>query len=73
MKILKSLNKKNFTAILIIIFCLNSYAEENPVDIWNVNENVSKETNEIDSSNNKNEAAQESTSKTNIYDQCILY
>ena len=72
MKILKSLNKKNFTAILIIIFCLNSYAEENPVDIWNVNENVSKETNEIDSSNNKNEAAQESTSKTNIYDMQSL-
>ena len=67
MKILKLLNRKNFTAIFIIIFCLNSYAEENPVDIWNVNENVSKETNEIESSNSTNEDSQESISKTNIY------
>ena len=37
MKILKLLSKKNFSIVLIILSCLTkSYAEEKPVDIWNI-------------------------------------
>jgi hypothetical protein len=36
MKILKSLNKKTFLIIISLILCINSYAEEKPVDIWNI-------------------------------------
>ena len=38
MKISKLLNKKYFSIILILFFGLSSYAEENPVDIWNIEE-----------------------------------
>ena len=35
MRISKLLNKKYFS-ILIILFSVNSYADEKPVDIWNI-------------------------------------
>ena len=36
MKILKLLNKKYFSIILILLLGLSSYAEEQPIDIWNI-------------------------------------
>ena len=36
MKILKLLNRKNFSFILILLFTFGVYAEEQPVDIWNI-------------------------------------
>lgn len=36
MKISKLLNKKNFSIILISFFSLSVFAEEQPVDIWNI-------------------------------------
>ena len=36
MKILKLLNKKYFTIILVLLLSVVSYAEEQPVDIWNI-------------------------------------
>ena len=36
MKILKLLNKKNFSIIFNFIFSLFVNAEEQPVDIWNI-------------------------------------
>ena len=47
MKILKSLNKNFFPIIFLFFLCLNSIAEENPIDIWNVEKNE----NQIDNSN----------------------
>jgi len=47
MKILKSLNKNFFPIIFVFFLCLSSNAEENPVDIWNVENNE----NQIDNSN----------------------
>ena len=43
MKNLKLLNKKYFSIILILFFGLSSYAEENPVDIWNIEEKQAEE------------------------------
>ena len=39
MRILKSLNKKYFILIFLFFFIGNSHAEDEPVDIWNVDEN----------------------------------
>ena len=36
MKILKLLNKKYFSILLIVLIGFTSYAEEQPVDIWNI-------------------------------------
>jgi len=36
MKILKSLNKKNLLILLILLFQTNIHAEDQPVDIWNI-------------------------------------
>ena len=39
MKILRSLNKKNFLIIFIILFSFKAYSENQPVDIWNIDKN----------------------------------
>ena len=36
MKTLKLLNKKYFSIVLVLFFGLNLFAEEQPVDIWNI-------------------------------------
>ena len=36
MKILRLLNKKNFSIVLILLLSLTANAEEQPVDIWNI-------------------------------------
>ena len=36
MKISKLLNKNCLSIILILLFGLNSFAEDQPVDIWNI-------------------------------------
>ena len=60
MKILKSLNKNFFSIIFLFFLCLNSIAEENPIDIWNVEKNE----NQIDNSNST--SINEETNQTEI-------
>jgi hypothetical protein len=47
MKILKLLNKKNLSIVIFSLFPLSSFAEDKPVDIWNIEkqetENISEE------------------------------
>ena len=47
MKILKLLNKKNLSIVIFSLFSLSSFAEDKPVDIWNIEkqetENISEE------------------------------
>jgi hypothetical protein len=47
MKILKLLNKKNLSIIIFSLFSFSSFAEDKPVDIWNIEkqetENISEE------------------------------
>ena len=50
MKILKLLNKKYFLIIIILLLGLNAQAEDNPVDIWNIEEEKIKTTSEKTSS-----------------------
>ena len=72
MKILKLLNKKYFSIILIILFVQITQAEEKPVDIWNIDEKT-KADNEIliiQTDNYDGEADQENIS--NLYKNSIL-
>lgn len=72
MKILKLLNNKNFSILLIFFltfFCKISFANE-PIDIWNIESN--NETQENDTSNNTNETINQNTNsiyKTNSQKQ----
>ena len=67
MKISKLLNKKNFS--IIIIFCffgLNSLAEDQPVDIWNIDEEESS-----DNSNNSTSVLENIDENNKLFDSEI--
>ena len=67
MKILRLLNKKNFSIIFILFCGIASYAEDQPVDIWNIDKKTTvaeTNTNEI-STNNENIISVDS--ETDIY------
>ena len=68
MKILKLLNRINFSIILIILLTSISYSNEEPVDIWNLKEEDKKK--DLSTLNNKkdNEDLQKQGSKSNIYE-----
>ena len=54
MKTSKLLNKKYFSIILILLFGLSSYAEEKPVDIWNIEQKeIEKNQKNLETSKNK--------------------
>jgi len=56
MKTLKLLNKKYFSIIFILVFGLSSFAEEKPVDIWNIEQKeIKDESLEKDLETSKNE------------------
>ena len=67
MKILKLLNS-NYLSILLIIFLLsfNAKAEDEPVDIWNIDQNKIEETKSKNNQNNS-EIVDEQTTKSSIY------
>ena len=68
MKILKLLNSKNLSILLIAIFFgFNVSAEDEPIDIWNVDNNDIKKTNSNNSQNNE-ESILEQTTQSSIYD-----
>ena len=57
MKILKSLNKKNFLTLFFLFFTSIASAEEKPVDIWNIDKKEIEEkkiTNNSEISNGEN-------------------
>ena len=59
MKILKLLNKKSFSIILIIFLSLKAYAEDQPVDIWNIEKNTNEdEITSVDSQENKKQKSE---------------
>ena len=66
MKILKLLNSKYLSIILIIIFILGAKADDEPIDIWNVDQNNIKE-NKIDNNLNNAETSIEDITQSNIY------
>ena len=68
MKISKLLNKNCLSIILILLFGLNSFAEDQPVDIWNIDKDK-LETNSLgdDDKALKEEIVIETKFKSNVY------
>ena len=68
MKTLKLLNSK-YLSILLIIFLLgfNAKAEDEPIDIWNIDKNVAEEA-EPGSPQNNEELTAEEVTQSSIYD-----
>ena len=67
MKILKLLNKKNFSIILISFLSLTVYAEDQPVDIWNVDKAEVDNNSSMKESIDKENATIKLETETNIY------
>ena len=70
MKILKLLNKKYFSIILVLLLIAPSYSEEQPVDIWNIDKKKIEEQSLKNNSQNSQEEEIEikDNSDSNIYD-----
>ena len=67
MKILKLLSKITFLNIVILInLNIYSYSEEQPVDIWNLEEQKSQP--KVLNDQNKSEISNEQSSENNVYD-----
>ena len=61
MKISKLLNKKNLSIIIFSLISLSSFAEDKPVDIWNINKQEPKTISEENLSIEKKEEISESS------------
>ena len=68
MKISKLLNKNFFLIIFFLIIGTNSYTEEKPVDIWNIDKEQMDENSLSNPSAILNENQTETITETNIYD-----
>ena len=69
MRILKLLNKKNFLILLTLLLGLNTNAEEQPVDIWNIDKKEIEENSiSTSSSITENDSAIKETSSSSIYE-----
>ena len=70
MKILKLLNRRNFPFILIFfLFSLNIQAEDQPIDIWNLDkQEIEEETKNDSSIKETSETTDEQVNQSNIYD-----
>ncbi len=67
MKILKLLNKRNFSIILILFFGISSQAEEQPVDIWNIDKKKIENDSSISETNNLNKNNIDTSTESDIY------
>jgi len=67
MKILKLLNKKNFSIIFILFFSITTFAEDQPVDIWNIEKEITKKKNKSDQILSTEDLKSSITSETDIY------
>ena len=67
MKILKLLNKNYLSIIFILLVALESFAEDEPADIWNINEKKSKDQKEINILTDENENSSLSSTGNSIY------
>ena len=67
MKILRLLSKKNFSIILILILCFTANAEDQPVDIWNIEQKEADDSSISNQSIITEESELESNSVSEIY------
>tara|TARA_B100000886_G_scaffold186313_1_gene127860 strand:+ start:152 stop:1924 length:1773 start_codon:yes stop_codon:yes gene_type:complete len=67
MKISKLLNKKFFLIIVSLLIALNSFADENPVDIWNIEKKKAEDNLKTNSISSGNEKVKIINNETSIY------
>lgn len=68
MKILKSLNKKNFSILLVFLFVnLKAYAEDKPIDIWNIDKDKIKQNTISEKTVTKNNTEIKKNSASDIF------
>ena len=67
MRILRLLNKKYFSIILILLIGFSSYAEEQPVDIWNIDKKNKDENSSITNNSLENDSKNINVSASDIY------
>ena len=69
MKTLKLLNSKYLSILLIVfLFSANSKAEDNPVDIWNIDKGKIETTKSDDNQNNNEVLISEENTQSSVYD-----
>ncbi len=68
MRILKLLNKKYLSIIFILLIGFNSYAEDQPADIWNIEKKETEENSLYNSTIPKDEIDTSSISENSIYE-----
>jgi hypothetical protein len=61
MKILKLLNKKNLSIVIFSLFSFSSFAEDKPVDIWNIEKQETENISEENLSTENKQAVSESS------------
>tara|TARA_B100000900_G_scaffold176378_1_gene149610 strand:- start:1 stop:1773 length:1773 start_codon:yes stop_codon:yes gene_type:complete len=67
MKILRLLNKKYFSIILFFLFGFNSFAEEQPADIWNIDKEKIEESDQNNSIIQKSKINDQTSFESNVY------
>ena len=67
MKILRLLNKKYFSIILILLIGFNCYAEEQPIDIWNIDKKNKDENSPTTNNSLENNSENINVSASDIY------
>ena len=67
MKILKLLSRKNLSILFVSFLSFSAFAEDKPIDIWNIDQNKIEQTEINNSQKNKN-LADEQESQSSIYD-----
>ena len=67
MKISKLLNKKYFLIIISLLIGLNSFADEKPVDIWNIEKKKIEDDLKTNSISSENEKVIINNNKSSIY------
>ena len=67
MKISKLLNKKFSLIIISLLIGLNSFADENPVDIWNIEKKKAEDNLKTNSISSENEKVKTINNESSIY------
>ena len=67
MKISRLLNKKIFSIILILFSCFIAHAEDQPVDIWNIEKKKIEDIKKKNETNINGQSVISSSNETDIY------
>ena len=67
MKILRLLNRKYLSIILILLLGFNSFADDKPVDIWNIDKKEIEKSDSLNTTVSENNNFKQTNEETNIF------